>query len=123
MDQQYTGEGGLSIRQFNWGAAALACVTAFLAVQAYVFGSSKSCVTHFDFNLMFSWAEVWLYFDWLFWVPIGIMYGLLVGRRVPRKSLLPYLILVVLLVFVPAGVLAATFYTTAYTTNPYACVP
>lgn len=121
MNQEHAHEEQVSKRQFNWTAAAFACATAFFAVQAYVFASDKECVTHFDFNLMFGWVGIALFFDWIFWLPLGVMFGLLVGRHIPHKSPLAYVLLTVILITAPVAVFATTFSSTAYTTNPYAC--
>lgn len=84
-------------------------------------GSSKTCVTHFDLNAMFSSLFFALFFDWIFWVPLGAMCGLVAGRLLPRKSLLGYAILTLILVIAPVAMFAATFFTTTYATNPYVC--
>lgn len=82
MEHQYTDEGSLLSNEFNWPAAAIACVTVFLTVQAFAFGASKGCVTHFDPNLMFSGVLVALFVDWIIWIPLGTMCGFLAGRHI-----------------------------------------
>jgi uncharacterized membrane protein YeaQ/YmgE (transglycosylase-associated protein family) len=121
MNDPCTDEGELFSKGFNWDAAALALAAVFLGVQAYALGGSKPCITHFDLNLMLGSLFVSLFYNWILWVPLGLILGFLAGLLLPRNSALAYVILTLIVAITPIVLFFATFSSTSYATNPYVC--